>query len=161
MWVLGAQYEWLPLGDKEHDPPGTDAILGAAYPYRGADLLVCPGYPLLHPDHALVAEAAAQIPDIPVAYYVEQPYAHTKLMGRSGYEAASRSIPSAAGALLVHAVSRVAPRHRAPPAIAPSASRFTRSIRPRVRIQEVPRNIPIRVPTSSVRPVRPPANPPV
>jgi LmbE family N-acetylglucosaminyl deacetylase len=77
--ILGAKSVWLPFRgiqyDRERD---SRRILAALEPHvNGVDLLLLPGYPLAHPDHAWVTEAlfSKASEGLHVGFYVEQPYA--------------------------------------------------------------------------------------
>jgi LmbE family N-acetylglucosaminyl deacetylase len=76
--AVGARPLWLPFGDQTYGlgaEPATvaDAVLEAV---SGADVVLVPGFPLLHEDHALVAGLVAERIDAPrVGRFVEQPYA--------------------------------------------------------------------------------------
>ena len=85
--ILGAEPVWLPFGDEEHDRGGNDDEIWASLSplLDGAGVVLVPGYPLAHLDHAwltrLVVERSV---GIPIALYVEQPYAANIAVGR-GY----------------------------------------------------------------------------
>jgi LmbE family N-acetylglucosaminyl deacetylase len=85
--ILGADPVWLPFGDEEQAQPDTDDQIWEALSavVVGADAVLTPGYPLHHADHArlthLLLERGA---DVPIALYVEQPYAANAGLGR-GY----------------------------------------------------------------------------
>jgi LmbE family N-acetylglucosaminyl deacetylase len=76
--VLGAEPIWLPFGSVDYDRHGgeADVVTAVAQAVDGADLVLVPGWPLTHPDHAwlggLLREA---LPWEQVALYAEQPYA--------------------------------------------------------------------------------------
>jgi LmbE family N-acetylglucosaminyl deacetylase len=78
---VGAKPEWLPFGDMTYERHGTDDEMHRAVTEAtgGADLVLLPGFPLVHPDHAHVARLLLQrglAP--PIACYVEQPYVVTR-----------------------------------------------------------------------------------
>jgi LmbE family N-acetylglucosaminyl deacetylase len=76
--IVGAKPVWLAFGDKTHGlgaPPEQVAEATLAE-LRGADVVLVPGFPLLHEDHRLVVELLGERVDAPrVGRFVEQPYA--------------------------------------------------------------------------------------
>jgi LmbE family N-acetylglucosaminyl deacetylase len=77
--ILGVTPAWLPFGSVDYERHGDDkAVLEAIAPrIDGADLVVLPGYPLTHPDHAWLVGAIVRSGILPprVSFYAEQPYA--------------------------------------------------------------------------------------
>lgn len=78
--IVGALPVWLPFGDLTYGRQASDdeiwaAVVGAV---EGVELVLVPGFPLAHPDHAWLAALAlarrASLP--PCALYEEQPYAY-------------------------------------------------------------------------------------
>ena len=75
--ILGVTPRWLPFGSVDFDRHGDDARRVGRGGRRGrrSVLVLVPGSPLTHPDHAgsnrLVFERSAAVP---VARYAEQPY---------------------------------------------------------------------------------------
>ena len=75
--ILGVTPRWLPFGSVDFDRHGDDAEVWDAVRtvVDGALLVLAPGWPLTHPDHAwlnqLVLERSAPLA---VALYAEQPY---------------------------------------------------------------------------------------
>ena len=75
--VLGVTPHWLPYGSVDFDRHGDDeeirdAVHGCV---ERADVVLVPGSPLTHPDHAwLSALLASTLPSEHVALYAEQPY---------------------------------------------------------------------------------------
>ena len=75
--ILGVTPRWLPFGSVDFDRHGDDAEVWDAVGgvVDGASVVLVPGSPLTHPDHAwlnrLVFERSASVP---VARYAEQPY---------------------------------------------------------------------------------------
>ena len=75
--ILGVTPRWLPFGSVDFDRHGDDAEVWDAVGgvVDGASVVLVPGSPLTHPDHAwlnrLVFERSASFP---VARYAEQPY---------------------------------------------------------------------------------------
>jgi LmbE family N-acetylglucosaminyl deacetylase len=76
--ILGVRPAWLPFGSVDYERHGDDDDVRAAVVkgLAGADVVLLPGSPLTHPDHAwlvrLLAETA--LPDR-IGLYAEQPYA--------------------------------------------------------------------------------------
>jgi len=74
---LGATPVWLPFDDMSYGRPHPDEeIWRAIEPHlAGADVVMVPGFPLSHPDHAWLARLALERP-LPrrVGLYLEQPY---------------------------------------------------------------------------------------
>src|SRR4051812_12224346 len=76
--AVGARPVWLPFGDKTYGLGAEpEAVAGAVVDAVGdADVVLLPGFPLLHEDHALVAGLlAGQVAAPLVGQFVEQPYA--------------------------------------------------------------------------------------
>ena len=75
--VLGVRPRWLPFGSVDFERHGDDDGVWAAVPTRspGARVVLVPGTPLAHPDHAWLPSAprGADRCDA-VALYAEQPY---------------------------------------------------------------------------------------
>jgi LmbE family N-acetylglucosaminyl deacetylase len=91
--ILGATSVRLPFWDVQNVPDedletrDRDAIWAAvAECIASAELVLAPGHPLTHRDHAWLAQLVAErMADDPrLAWYVEQPYANQQLLGR-GY----------------------------------------------------------------------------
>ena len=88
--ILGAEPAWLPFAyadQADGQARNEDEIWAAVWPHlREAKLVLLPGHPLTHPDHAwltrLLAERAPASPEVGV--YVEQPYANLYTIG-SGF----------------------------------------------------------------------------
>jgi LmbE family N-acetylglucosaminyl deacetylase len=76
--IVGVSPVWLPFGSVDYDRHGDEhAVLESIAPRIGdADLVVLPGFPLSHPDHAWLMRAIARggILRGQIAYYAEQPY---------------------------------------------------------------------------------------
>lgn len=76
--VVGATPRWLSFGNVDYERHGdeADVRLAVAATTDGADLVLVPGFPLSHPDHAwLVQVLCANGFDVRrVAFYAEQPY---------------------------------------------------------------------------------------
>jgi LmbE family N-acetylglucosaminyl deacetylase len=75
--VIGMKPVWLQYPDSHYRSDRSNVWNEMAAVLEGADLVLIPGFPLLHPDHrlvrSLVLERMNELPDI--ALYVEQPYA--------------------------------------------------------------------------------------
>jgi len=78
---LGAEPVWLPFRDAAYEsrqqPSDIAAALTDAVARVGGDTLLVPGFPMRHPDHALLATIALarRLPDLRIGLYTEQPYA--------------------------------------------------------------------------------------
>jgi LmbE family N-acetylglucosaminyl deacetylase len=75
--VLGVTPRWLPYGSVDFDRHGGEEEIRAAVHgcVEQADVVLVPGSPLTHPDHAwLSALLATTLPSERVARYAEQPY---------------------------------------------------------------------------------------
>lgn len=84
--ILGAQTQWLSFADSSHTPMAEpDEIKRAvAEAVCGAETVLAPGYPLAHPDHAMVSALTVEAcfaTDSRLGLYVEQPYASRALLG--------------------------------------------------------------------------------
>ncbi|MFN2543803.1 MAG: PIG-L deacetylase family protein [Actinomycetota bacterium] len=77
--LVGARPVWLDHGDLQYERGASDdEVWAAVEPHlRGADTVLAPGFPLIHPDHAWLARTALQrgVGGAMLALYVEQPYA--------------------------------------------------------------------------------------
>jgi LmbE family N-acetylglucosaminyl deacetylase len=76
--LLGATPVWLPFADDSYGlETGDEEIWAMVLPkLDGADLVLAPGFPLMHDDHVRICRLArANLARERVAYYVEQPYA--------------------------------------------------------------------------------------
>lgn len=88
--ILGARSVWLPFayGDSADTAVrDEDAIWEAIWPHvQNAALVLIPGHPLVHPDHAWLTRLVARRASNPLelGLYVEQPYANLAVIGR-GY----------------------------------------------------------------------------
>jgi LmbE family N-acetylglucosaminyl deacetylase len=85
--ILGARPVWLPFGSLDYERHGDeDAVSRAVGDVAdGAQLVLLPGSPLTHPDHAwLTTLVSRSLEPARVAYYAEQPY--TKRAGRAVFE---------------------------------------------------------------------------
>jgi LmbE family N-acetylglucosaminyl deacetylase len=85
--VLGATPRWLPYGDHEYPRGATDHEIWSEVQRtaRDADLVLVPGFPLIHPDHQWLAELTlAHRRELTgrLALYAEQPYAAGQLLDR-------------------------------------------------------------------------------
>jgi LmbE family N-acetylglucosaminyl deacetylase len=77
--ILGVRPRWLPFGSVDYERHGDEVEVWEAVrsAVEGAAVVLVPGSPLSHPDHAwlngLVVERAAPVP-LTVVRYAEQPY---------------------------------------------------------------------------------------
>jgi len=75
--IVGATPRWLPFGSIDFDRHGSEDDIAAAVRdgTSEAELVVVPGSPLTHPDHALLHRLATSgVPAERLALYAEQPY---------------------------------------------------------------------------------------
>jgi LmbE family N-acetylglucosaminyl deacetylase len=75
---LGVSPRWLPYGSVDFDRHGDDDEIWEAVRevLEGAVVVLVPGSPLTHPDHAWLHDLLrARLPSEKVALYAEQPYA--------------------------------------------------------------------------------------
>jgi len=86
--LVGATPTWLPYTDADHGgEPNLErmrARLDKEIAEADADAVLLPGYPLAHPDHALLAASLLSAPPTAarLGLYVEQPYAAWRRLGR-------------------------------------------------------------------------------
>lgn len=77
--LLGVEHRWLPFLDDqyEHSRDKRDISAAIADALDGADVVLTPGFPLVHADHELVSRLVASLPRAGrrLGLYVEQPYA--------------------------------------------------------------------------------------
>jgi LmbE family N-acetylglucosaminyl deacetylase len=75
---VGARPVWLPFVDNQY-PPDDDAAVWAALAdaLDGAETVLVPAFPLLHPDHGRLLDLVERngLPGRRLGRYVEQPYA--------------------------------------------------------------------------------------
>ena len=78
--ILGLRTSWLPFGDMLQGRGGSDeSVWNALAPLLAeADLVLGPGFPLSHPDHAWLTTLLLQRRGeaLPMGFYAEQPYRH-------------------------------------------------------------------------------------
>jgi LmbE family N-acetylglucosaminyl deacetylase len=82
---VGAEPVWLTCRDEEYGGEQPDDVWAAlSETIEHADTVVCPGFPLYHPDHvSLTTLVAARLDrSVRLGLYVEQPYASWRLIGR-------------------------------------------------------------------------------
>ena len=75
--ILGVTPRWLPFGSVDYDRHGDeeDVLSAITTVVDGAELVLVPGSPLTHPDHAWLASLLRRrLPPESVALYAEQPY---------------------------------------------------------------------------------------
>jgi len=74
--VLGVTPRWLPFGSVDYDRQGSDAEVWGAVTdaLDAADVVLVPGFPLSHPDHARLRTMAERLPAGVRGVYAEQPY---------------------------------------------------------------------------------------
>ncbi|HEU5213580.1 MAG TPA: PIG-L family deacetylase [Gaiellaceae bacterium] len=85
--AVGARPVWLPFGDEMYGLGAEPEAVAAAVvdAVAGADVVLLPGFPLLHDDHALVAGLlGGRIDTTRVGEFVEQPYAMLQAAGPDG-----------------------------------------------------------------------------
>jgi LmbE family N-acetylglucosaminyl deacetylase len=78
--VIGMRPVWLPFADYQYAGDRLD-VWQAMEPYlTGADQILIPGFPLVHPDHLWVNHLVSEHADVlpPLALYAEQPYAEVE-----------------------------------------------------------------------------------
>ena len=76
--LLGVTAHWLPFGSNDFERHGDDeAVWGAVHEVvDGADVVLVPGSPLTHPDHAWLNDiVTSRLPSEVLGLYAEQPYA--------------------------------------------------------------------------------------
>jgi LmbE family N-acetylglucosaminyl deacetylase len=83
--LVGASATALLFPDEDHGGGAEPAEISEALTQAcaGADLVLAPGYPLQHTDHAMVARLLVERrPGAGLGFYVEQPYATWRMLGR-------------------------------------------------------------------------------
>ncbi len=76
--MLGVTARWLPFGSVDFERHATDDEVwqAARAAVEGASVVLLPGWPLSHPDHAWLSELLVRhLPADRIARYAEQPYA--------------------------------------------------------------------------------------
>jgi LmbE family N-acetylglucosaminyl deacetylase len=85
--VLGVQPLWLDFPDdrNEQAPPSGELDRALHQELARYDVVLTPGFPLLHPDHLAVTRTVLENlgPGRPLGLYVEQPYATWNVVARS------------------------------------------------------------------------------
>jgi len=80
--IIGADVDWLPYGYGDYGRRATDDNVWRAVTEScdGADTVLLPGFPLVHPDHVWLTELLLRqgLPSARVGLYVEQPYAFNR-----------------------------------------------------------------------------------
>jgi LmbE family N-acetylglucosaminyl deacetylase len=84
--LVGAEPVWFPFRDEEYgcDAGDDDVWAAVAESVGWSETVVCPAFPLDHADHRRLTElVVGRIPsDRRLGFYVEQPYASWRLIGR-------------------------------------------------------------------------------
>jgi LmbE family N-acetylglucosaminyl deacetylase len=113
--ILGAEPVWLPFPYGDYaSARDADSIWEAVAPeLAGADLVLVPGHPLGHRDHAWLAALVASRSDARLGLYVEQPYANLAAIPRGHTSLAALLAVSSLALRTPHARARLRP---APPA---------------------------------------------
>jgi hypothetical protein len=71
---------WLPYSDEQYNRGANDQTIGGSVrsAVEGADVVLVPGFPLVHADHRWLAELMIHggvVDHARIGFYVEQPYA--------------------------------------------------------------------------------------
>ncbi|HSB39583.1 MAG TPA: PIG-L family deacetylase [Gaiellaceae bacterium] len=75
---IGARPVWLPFADHQYPQDGDEVVWSALeQALRGADTVLVPAFPLIHPDHVRLLDLVERdgLPGRRLGRYVEQPYA--------------------------------------------------------------------------------------
>jgi LmbE family N-acetylglucosaminyl deacetylase len=84
--LVGAHPVWLPFKDEEYgrDIEEDQVWESLAHQSSTAEAVLVPGFPLAHADHAWLTELVLRrpLPCEQTAFYVEQPYASWRILGR-------------------------------------------------------------------------------
>jgi LmbE family N-acetylglucosaminyl deacetylase len=81
--VIGMKPVWLRYPDSHYESDRSNVWTEMKAVLGGADLVLIPGFPLLHPDHRLVRSLVLDAPEVTeTALYVEQPYAEMEWFGQ-------------------------------------------------------------------------------
>lgn len=95
--ILGIAPRWLPFGDSQYEPvPEEDVVTALRTELQGFDLILLPGFPLAHPDHALLNRLVLEQvqPNSRVLLYAEQPYFLREGVGPPGeWQPAAAALP--------------------------------------------------------------------
>lgn len=83
---IGAEPVWLPFWDgyySANGPSNSEIARELSAAITGVDLLLIPGYPLVHPDHAWLSTLVLSDlnTELPLGLYREQPYAMSQYFG--------------------------------------------------------------------------------
>jgi LmbE family N-acetylglucosaminyl deacetylase len=78
--MLGARPVWLPYSDEQYDRGADDRAIASSVrsAIDDADVVLVPGFPLVHADHAWLTTLMLRgdvVDNARVGFYVEQPYA--------------------------------------------------------------------------------------
>ena len=83
---MGATPVWFPFRDEDHGRGDEDDEVWAAVAAQAgwADMVLVPGFPLFHPDHVWLTRTVVVrgLGPARLGFYVEQPYASWRLIGR-------------------------------------------------------------------------------
>jgi LmbE family N-acetylglucosaminyl deacetylase len=117
---LGAAPAWLAFAGAEYSPGRDDGEIAGAVvsACEGCDVVLVPGFPLRHPDHAAVGEIATRSPHLPACVgYAEEPYAVLERAPTRSFRAGrargdGRTAPAIAAAALRERGSRERSRRR-------------------------------------------------
>jgi LmbE family N-acetylglucosaminyl deacetylase len=108
--VLGVQPVWLDFPDdrNEEAPPPGELAHALREELAGYDVVLIPGFPLVHPDHLAVSQMVLENlrPERALGLYVEQPYATWNAMARSRGPRRTRAAGQATLALRVSPAPR-------------------------------------------------------
>jgi LmbE family N-acetylglucosaminyl deacetylase len=95
--ALGARPVWLDFGDEQYaqNRDAGEILAAVARSTSGADLVLTPGFPLDHPDHAALAQLVAgrDLGARACAVYAEQPYAYRSRRSPGGDGWQSVAVP--------------------------------------------------------------------
>ena len=84
--LVGATPVWFPFRDEDHGRGDEDDEVWAAVAAQAgwADMVLVPGFPLFHPDHVWLTRTVVVrgLGPARLGFYVEQPYASWRLIGR-------------------------------------------------------------------------------
>ncbi len=78
--VIGMRPVWLPFTDSQYGGDRSDVWQAMEPVLTGADQIMIPGFPLVHPDHLWVNRLLGEHADVlpPLGFYAEQPYSEVE-----------------------------------------------------------------------------------